>query len=144
GNVNNVTTWTNRNYMLSDTFGGSTWRLVFEWRNDGSSGAQPPAAIDNINVYEITCMGPSALTAGNIGAEVASLNWTAPDDAPANGYEYYYNTTGTAPTTTTTASGSVGAGVTTAPLSGLTASTQYYVWVRSLCSTTDKSVWGSP
>lgn len=144
GNINNISSWTNQNYVLSDTFGGTTWRLVFEWKNDGSSGTQPPAAIDNINVYEITCMGPSALTSSNIWVNSADVNWTAPTSAPANGYAYYYNTTGTAPTASTTASGFVAAGITMTPLSGLLANTQYYVWVRSLCSTTDQSIWGSP
>ncbi|MDR1631388.1 MAG: hypothetical protein LBR97_00620, partial [Dysgonamonadaceae bacterium] len=35
------------------TYAGSK-RLVFSWRNDGSGGSQPPAAIDSISLTEIT------------------------------------------------------------------------------------------
>ncbi|MBK8847265.1 MAG: hypothetical protein IPO27_12270 [Bacteroidetes bacterium] len=31
-------------------YAGTTQRLVFTWRNDGSVGYQPPAAIDNISI----------------------------------------------------------------------------------------------
>jgi hypothetical protein len=46
----NGTTWqsySNANLNLS-SFAGSVMRLVFEWRNDGTGGTQPPAAVDNI------------------------------------------------------------------------------------------------
>jgi hypothetical protein len=42
---------------------------------------------------------------------------------------------------TATKVGSVGAGVTTANITGLLSSTYYYVWVRGNCGPTDKSVW---
>jgi hypothetical protein len=52
GNFQNVTTW--QSYSSStlnvSSFENSTMRLVFEWRNDGSQGTSPPAAIDNISV----------------------------------------------------------------------------------------------
>lgn len=83
---------------------------------------------------------PSGLTVNSTTATTASFSWTAASPAPPNGYEYFYNTTGTAPVAGTTPSGSVGAGVTTASLGGLTANTTYYFWVRSVCGV-DRSAW---
>jgi uncharacterized repeat protein (TIGR02543 family) len=43
--------WTKKTIILpSTTFSGKTMRLVFSWINDNSSGTQPPAAIDDINI----------------------------------------------------------------------------------------------
>ena len=81
----------------------------------------------------------SAATA--ITPTTATLNWAAATTAPSNGYEYYYSTSATAPTAGTTVSGSVGAGVLTANITGLTATTTYYFWVRSNCNGSDKSNW---
>ena len=36
--------------LLPDGLTGTTKRLVFSWRNDGSLGSQPPISIDDINV----------------------------------------------------------------------------------------------
>lgn len=86
-----------------------------------------------------TCVEPSALTSSAITPFAATVSWTAPASAPANGYEYYLSTSNTAPTATTTATGT--ATSTSVNLSSLNSSTQYYIWVRSLCSTTNKSSW---
>ncbi|MCL8008871.1 hypothetical protein M8845_15680, partial [Gelidibacter japonicus] len=49
GDYYNQDTWTNEtNISIPNTYANSTFRLVFEWRNDGSSGSQPPAGIDNV------------------------------------------------------------------------------------------------
>ncbi|SMP24105.1 fibronectin type III domain-containing protein [Chryseobacterium profundimaris] len=96
--------------------------------------------IDDV-VYELmpSCTEPSAVAISAIGVNDATVSWTAPLSAPGNGYEFYYSTTNTAPTASTTASGT--SSTTSAPLSGLASSTTYYVWVRSVCSAADKSVW---
>ncbi|MBP1164995.1 MULTISPECIES: fibronectin type III domain-containing protein [unclassified Chryseobacterium] len=86
----------------------------------------------------VTGLSSSALT-----PEFATISWTASTTPPGNGYEYYYSTSSTTPNATVTPSGSVGAGVTTADLSGLTPSTQYYYWVRGNCNGTDKGIWSS-
>src|SRR5690606_26028081 len=66
-------------------------------------------------------------------------SWIPASPAPANGYEYYYSTSSTPPTTATVASGNTTD--TFASLSGLSANTDYYVWVRSICSSSDTSSW---
>ncbi|UOU98096.1 fibronectin type III domain-containing protein [Chryseobacterium daecheongense] len=96
------------------------------------------------NVYwEVapTCFAPTAVTASNVTANTATISWTAPATAPANGYEYYYSTSNTTPTMSTTPSGV--STTLSAPLSGLSPITTYYVWVRSVCSTSDKSDWSA-
>lgn len=85
----------------------------------------------------------TGLTSSALAPNSATISWTASTTAPGSGYEYYYSTSSTAPTVTTTPSGSVGAGIVTANLSGLTPSTQYYYWVRGNCNGTDKGVWSS-
>ncbi|HRA58455.1 MAG TPA: GEVED domain-containing protein, partial [Bacteroidia bacterium] len=53
-------TYTNNTLDLS-SFAGQTMRLVFEWKNDGSIGTQPPAAIDNISLAQVaSCSGTPA------------------------------------------------------------------------------------
>ena len=91
-----------------------------------------------------SCSGPSSLLANSITSTTAVINWTAATIAPTNGYEYYYNTSNTAPISTTTPSGAVAAGVTTASITGLTANTTYYFWVRSKCDGIDRSAWVGP
>lgn len=100
--------------------------------------------LDDVEVKETpACLEPSGITSSNIMLTSADLSWTAPATAPANGYDVYYSTTNTAPTATTTPNTSVGAGVTTANLAGLTANTTYYVWVRSNCGTSQSAWVGS-
>lgn len=133
--------WTTTSFIIPDSLAGDTVRLVFEWQNDGSGGTSPGAAIDNVNVTEISCSAPTAVTSGNVTNAAADISWTAPSTAPADGYQYYYSISSTAPSSATPASGSVGVGITTAGLTTLTANTQYYVWVRSICSAADTSDW---
>jgi hypothetical protein len=84
---------------------------------------------------------PSALTTVTASSTTATISWTAASPAPANGYEYYLSTSATTPLAGTAPTGSVGAGATSANLTGLTANTTYYFWVRSNCNGTDKGLW---
>lgn len=98
--------------------------------------------LDDISVtVSPSCFEPSDVAASGITSSSVTLNWTAASPAPANGYEYYISTSSTPPTNATVATGTVGAGVTSAVINGLASSTYYYVWVRGNCGPTDKSVW---
>ncbi|MDO4728899.1 MAG: choice-of-anchor J domain-containing protein, partial [Bacteroidota bacterium] len=56
---------------------GSAVRLVFEWRNDGSSGTQPPAAVDNVSIVAYSCPTPSNLVSLEVqGGTAMQLSWT--------------------------------------------------------------------
>ena len=100
---------------------------------------RPAIAFD----FLVSCNSPlsSSVAVAGITTTSANLSWTAPSIAPANGYEYYVSTSNIAPLATSTATGSTVTGVTTASLTGLMSATQYYVWVRSVCGSTDKSIW---
>ncbi|WP_370897933.1 fibronectin type III domain-containing protein [Chryseobacterium gossypii] len=86
-----------------------------------------------------SCMPPTAITSSNVTTSTADISWTPPASAPGNGYEYYYSTSNTAPDNNTVPSGA--STTPSASLSGLSSATTYYVWVRSVCSATDKSAW---
>ena len=91
------------------------------------------------------CIEPTGVTSGSVSENSASISWTAPATAPLNGYEVYYSTSNVAPTASTVlnTSNSVTSSSTSAALSGLAPATNYYSWVRSVCTTTDKSQWSS-
>lgn len=93
-----------------------------------------------------TCFPPTGVTFTGHTTSSVTVNWVAPATAPANGYEVYYSTSNTAPTATTVldATNSVTSTSLSAALNGLSSGTQYYVWVRSVCSASDKSPWSIP
>ncbi len=120
---------------------GSDVQLAFK---NGMSGTYRGIYIDNITVQNIpSCLEPTAVTSSNVSMSGATIGWTAPASAPAGGYDVYYSTTNTAPTSSTVldATNSVSSTANSASLSSLTADTNYYVWVRSKCSGSDKSIW---
>ena len=97
--------------------------------------------VDYILVVETpSCWAPTAVASSNVTHETANISWTAPTIAPAMGYEVYYATTNTPPTPTTVAQ-VTGIASNSTLLQGLLPVTDYYVWVRSVCSATDKSAW---
>lgn len=85
------------------------------------------------------CLAPTALVASAVTANSAHIAWTASTSTPGNGYEYYYSTSSTPPTAATAASGT--SNTVSTDLSSLSPATSYHVWVRSVCSATDKSAW---
>ncbi|GEP52135.1 hypothetical protein FNO01nite_28070 [Flavobacterium noncentrifugens] len=97
----------------------------------------------------LTYTPPSCFAPVGVNVAVASVtqnsavvSWTAPTPAPVSGYQYLVSTTGPSninivyPLSGTAATGSVGAGVTTTPLTLASPDTQYYVYVRSNCGAT--------
>ncbi|MBQ0151691.1 MAG: fibronectin type III domain-containing protein, partial [Chryseobacterium sp.] len=90
-----------------------------------------------------TCYAPTTISSSAVTANTITLNWNAATPVPANGYEVYYSTSNTWPTSSTIPS-VTGIMTTSTVLSNLTPVTKYYVWVRSKCSATDISSWSSP
>ncbi len=91
------------------------------------------------------CIDPFGTSISGVTSNAATVNWTASPSSPANGYSVYYSTVNTAPTSTTVLDGtnSVTSMGVSAPLSGLSSNTVYYVWVRANCSATEFSEWVS-
>lgn len=87
-----------------------------------------------------SCYTPGGLTSGSSTITTAPISWDASSSSPSNGYDIYYSTSSTPPTSSTAPLQQVPAG-TTATLSPLAPSTQYYVWVRSNCGSGNTSIW---
>ncbi len=135
-------TYLNTNVPVFNYAPTGVMRLVFEWRNNATTGTQPPAAIDNINFSVNACrVPPSNLASSNITSTSATLSWTAAVPAPANGYHYYLSPSNIPPTPTTAPTGS--AASSPHNVTGLTPNTTYYWWVRSNCGPGDTSFWVS-
>lgn len=90
-----------------------------------------------------TCVTTSSIIASAITATTATISWNAASPAPSSGYEYEVRTSGAAGSGAggLTTSGTTAAGVVTKDISGLTASTTYYVYVRSNCGSGNFSSW---
>jgi uncharacterized repeat protein (TIGR02543 family) len=92
----NNSNWTRKTITIPyATFGGQTRRLVFTWRNDGSVGTQPPAAIDDINIS-----GGVATGITGEGGMLASLPTPIRTYYTFNGW--FKTSTGGTPITTST------------------------------------------
>ena len=99
-------TWQAVDLTFAATNLGTTKRLVFSWRNDGSGGTQPPAAVDNIQIYQASNMAysSSAVTQTNISNvyrnttnnQVIGIQVVTTGSAnPINATKFTVNTNGT-------------------------------------------------
>jgi hypothetical protein len=70
-------TWQNLSVQLPEGLAGLTKRLVFTWRNDGSMGNQPPAAIDNIRIVAVEDQDVAVVIGGETEIELPPV--TDPD-----------------------------------------------------------------
>lgn len=86
-----------------------------------------------------TCNSPYGQEVISVGATSATISFTVPSGAA--GYEYLNNTSLIPPTTTGTVG--VGVGTETVNLTGLTPSTTYRLWNRTICADGSKSGWTS-
>jgi len=131
-NFNNRTTTTNWSSTTAGTLNTSTVTL--------SSTVKPASGL----AYTWTppsCVAPSSLLVTYTSPTSANLSWSASPSLPTNGYEWEIRTSGLGGSGATglTASGSVGAGVTSASTSSLTQNTTYILYVRSNCGGTYSS-----
>lgn len=114
-----TTSWGTANITVPAAYAGTTFRLVFQWRNDGSGGSNPPIAIDDVSLVS-SCTGAVTAAATAIGTTTATLN--AVTLAGATGYNFRYRVVGSP--SWTIASGNPYAG-TSAAITGLTPSSNY-------------------
>lgn len=142
-NVGPGTAYTQYNYDLSAYIGSNVYIAIQSISTDQyylylDDFSGPPLAV-------IACAQPTSLNASLITTNSATIAWTAPANAPANGYQWEVRTSGIGGSGATglTASGSTAAGVTTANVTGLTAGQNYNLYVRSNCGT-GFSDWAGP
>ena len=123
------------------SFAGQTMRLVIEWTQDTSSGNNPAAAIDNLQITSINCLAPAGGRVSTIRTGAFDLSWSAA--ANTTSYEVFVTDDASLrPDETTTPLGSTSE--TTYSFENLNEVTKYYAWLRSSCSASDKSNWVGP
>ncbi len=134
--------WQPKTVDLTSYASASTTKNIYlAWRNNNND--KNILHIDNVKVaIPSSCVQPTALVSSAVTSTSATASWTAPATAPALGYDFYMNTTNVTPTAATAATGSVGAGVTSTPLT-LTEGLSHYIWVRSKCSASSVSDWSA-
>ena len=110
-----------------------TYYLVFGWRNDTSSGNQPPAAIDNVSISRISCaFDAEDIDVNDISTTTATLTWTG----DASQWHVAYSTD-----SMFEGASEVVVDEPTCFLTDLSPSTHYYVKVRSYCGDEDFGSW---
>jgi hypothetical protein len=137
----NTTTLTN---VLTDfevllaAYNGQTIQIAFQ-ATDGTTdnGADYDFHIGDIVVEEIpACDIPVLAESTNIDKDSVTINWTAPSTGTPTGYEYVVSTTNATPA----GAGTAVTGL-TANVGGLAASTDHYVFVRTVCGAGVYSDW---
>lgn len=96
--------------------GQSAWLNVADFTTL-SSGCDAPYSVEIFLVYN----------------DGATIKWNTPLVVPSNGYQYYYSTDPSGPTTSAVPSGSSTNSIIN--LNALMSGTTYYFWVRSNCGT---------
>ncbi|MBS7321342.1 MAG: gliding motility-associated C-terminal domain-containing protein, partial [Myroides sp.] len=122
-------------------FAGQTVRIVFEWRNDGGGGTQPPAAVDNVNLTFVTCPAPTNINS-SVTCELpptATLTWT-PGGSETQWEYLLLDPADPNPTATTT--GTL-VGEATVEIPNLTQGEDFVFWVRAKCGDDNLSNWVS-
>ncbi|CAM3955594.1 T9SS-dependent choice-of-anchor J family protein [Flavobacterium antarcticum] len=128
---------------MTFNFSATAGSLFIRFKANSINGGDSYFYIDNVIAEQgapPSCVSPTALTASAVTNSTATISWTAPTVAPTLGYKYYVSTSNTTPALT---EGVAAAGL-TADLTSLLDNTKYYLWVRSLCTSSDESVWAGP
>ncbi len=135
GYLSSKSEWSTVNKDLKISEAGN-YQIVFAWRNDGSGGTNPPAAIDNFSIRVNNTPLPTELAISDITARTATLTWAGANN---NTFDVYISESADAPAANVTPTA---AGLTTNSYTfeDLTPETSYYAWVRSV-SGNDKSEW---
>ncbi|MCP1995102.1 choice-of-anchor J domain-containing protein [Flavobacterium sp. HSC-61S13] len=121
------------------SFAGKKIKIIFQWGNDNSLFNMPPAAVDNVEFVKLDCDSLKNITVTNVTASAATLNWVAPTGVTSMSYEIYKSDFNVIPKYTD--NGVLVNNVTTYSFTTLTPAKNYYVWIRTVCSATEKGFW---
>ncbi len=135
--LNVQSTWQNVSRTISVDSAG-LYNLVFYWVNNASSGSQPPAAIDNVSIIELSCPSINNLEVEDVTNNSANISWT--ERGSAEDWQILLSSTMLTPTQLTTAD-PIDLTATSYAATGLSELTTYHVYVRAMCSENDSSVW---
>ncbi|MCS4238321.1 gliding motility-associated-like protein [Myroides gitamensis] len=131
-----------RNVVDVTAFAGQNMRLVFEWIQNSYSGTQPPAAVDNIVVKIYTCKDVTDLNALLIeNTNNFEITWI-----PGPGqtkWEVFIIENGE-PYPTESDTGIIVEGDPSYIVEDVPEETFYKVFVRPICSDTEKGWWTGP
>lgn len=91
------------------------------------------------------CTPPFNMITSNASPNSVDVTWGAAGTGAANGYEYYYSPVSTvSPIATTTVSGTFSPNSVNGIVTGLVPNHTYSLWIRTVCSATEKSEWSGP
>lgn len=134
GKLNLEDTWQHSSKDLVFLESGNYY-LLFFWKNDGSVGNQPPAAVDNISIEMVsTCLPAENVNVSEYDKTSATISWQP--NGSATQWQVLVSTSASSPTETPLLVNS-----TSTTVSNLDSGTDYYVYVRSYCSASDQSPW---
>lgn len=129
--------WSNHTYFLDTSYSSKLKRIYFVWRNDGSGGSNPPAAIDNITIIGSDCPRPVALYTDAVTSVSAEVHWS--DISGSSPYwEVVHGPAGFDPEGI---SPYVSVYDTVYAMTNLTEDTEYDFYVRTVCGGGSVSFW---
>ncbi len=129
--LNLQTEWQHKNIELQIEQPGYL-KVVLTWKNDGSGGTNPPAAIDNFKVSRLACRMPNGLTLGDVTANSAAFSWN--DDEDGMTWEYACIPTGQEPTEFTDVDQN------SLLVEGLDENTKYTLYLRKDCGDSQSEI----
>jgi len=132
-NLNQSGAWVNVSDFVTITNSGN-YLMVFLWRNDGSSGTNPPLAVDNIQFQMLTCPQPTVtVVPSSITENSASVAVSNPTQSDTLIYAVSVGSVDDAFMIDTVI------GQNTINITGLAGSSTYNVYVKVHCSADDES-----
>ncbi len=118
---------------------------MYSERTPSSSSNTVQIHMDNFEIDDIpSCGDPTVITANATTGSTVDLSWTAPLAGTPDDYEYEIVPAGNGQGVGVVSTGTVGSAATMATATGLTAETDYDVYVRTSCAATLNASWGGP
>lgn len=131
--------WSFHRHILDTSYASTYKRVYFVWRNNASTGYNPPAAIDNFSVRSSNCLRPLATVLDSITINSAKVSWKR-RSAEQTQFEVVVVLKGVNPYSVPS-SDIISVGDTTTWITELKSNTYYDVYVRTVCGSGDYSLW---